>query len=59
MVIPVNGWTYSVVAFVLGLWLIVTGESVGSFIPMPSGKQILGFLLWLSIPFVWIGVLIR
>jgi hypothetical protein len=57
--IHLTALTYSVVAFVVGLVLMATGETVGDFIPMPSGRQILGFLLWLSIPFVWLGTWLR
>ena len=51
--------TYSIGAFLIGGVLMATSESVGSFIQMPGMRFWVGLLLWLSIPFVWLGALIR
>lgn len=46
---------YSIIAFVVGLLLLVTDEPQGSFLPVFGWRSFVGLLLWLSIPFVWLG----
>lgn len=49
-------WMYTAAAFLVGLALMASDRPVGSFLPMPGGRGICGLLLWVSIPFMWLGV---
>lgn len=60
LTLHLNVWTYSIGAFVLGLILMLTDKESGGWpIAVPSLRLMLALLLWLSIPFVWLGHWLR
>lgn len=59
-------WTYTGIAMALGSLLLLSdrgtpdplGRAFGYGGRLPGRRSLIGLLLWLSIPFVWLGTLL-